>query len=252
MRDDCELPSAVSIMGIHVNPFDSYGHAVRTISSRIDAGLKTFCVAINPDKAWKAQVDRDLYATLNAADMHICDGVGIALAARLLLGKRISRCTGVQLFFDLLKQAAQRQWKVFLLGASPESSEQARSNLVRMYPNLRIVDNAHGYFEDSSAIIRQINESQADLLFVAMGSPKQEFWISENRSRIDALFCMGIGGTLDVVSGKTRWAPNWVRRSGLEWAYRTIHRPHKLLPRLVTGILFALRTFVQLIVQVFR
>jgi N-acetylglucosaminyldiphosphoundecaprenol N-acetyl-beta-D-mannosaminyltransferase len=251
MRDDSELPSPVSIMGIRVSPFDSYGHAVRAVSSRIDAGVKTFCVAVNPHKAWKAQIDRDLYATLNAADMHICDGVGIALAARLLLGKRISRCTGVQLFFDLLKEAAQKQWKVFLLGASPESNDLARSNLVRMYPHLRIVDYAHGYFQDSSAVITQINESQADLLFVAMGSPKQEFWISENRSRIDALFCMGIGGTLDVVSGKARWAPSWVRRLGLEWAYRTIHRPHKLFPRLVTGILFALRTFVQLIVQVF-
>jgi N-acetylglucosaminyldiphosphoundecaprenol N-acetyl-beta-D-mannosaminyltransferase len=184
--------------------------------------------------------------------MHICDGVGIALAARLLLGERISRCTGVQLFFHLLREAAERRWKVFLLGASPESSELACSKLSRMYPRLRIVDYAHGYFQDSSAIVRRINESQADLLFVAMGSPKQEFWISENRSRINAVFCMGIGGTLDVVSGKARWAPDWVRRCGLEWAYRTIHRPHKLFPRLLTGILFALRTFVQLIVQVFR
>jgi len=252
MRDDCELPDPVFVMGIPVSPFDSYTHAVGTISSRIDAGLKTFCVAINPHKAGKARLDRDLYATLNGADMHICDGVGIALAARLLLGKRISRCTGVQLFFELLKEAAQRRWKVFLLGASPESSELACSNLLRMYPHLRIVDYAHGYFEDSSTIVTQINESQADLLFVAMGSPKQEFWISENRSRINALFCMGIGGTLDVVSGKARWAPNWVRRLGLEWAYRTIHRPHRLFPRMVMGVLFAFRTFVQLIIQVFR
>lgn len=252
MRDDCQLPSPVFVMGTPVSPFDSYSHAVRAVSSRIDAGLKTFCVAINPHKAWKAQVDRDLYATLNGANMHICDGVGIALAARLVLGKRISRCTGVQLFFELLKEAVEKRWNVFLLGASPESSELACSNLLRMYPNLKIVGYAHGYFEDSSVIVTQINESQADLLFVAMGSPKQEFWIAEHRSRINALFCMGIGGTLDVVSGKARWAPNWVRQLGLEWAYRTIHRPHKLFPRLVIAILFAIRTFLQLIVQVFR
>ena len=145
-----------------------------------------------------------------------------------------------------------RGWKVFLLGASPESNESARSNLLSRYPQLRIVGYAHGYFEDSSAIITQINESQANLLFVAMGSPKQELWMAENRSRINALFCMGIGGTLDVVSGKARWAPNWVRRLGLEWAYRTIHRPYKLFPRVVTGILFAFRTFTQFIIQVFR
>lgn len=250
MGDNSELPRPVSVMGIRISPFDSYSHAVRAISSRIDAGLKTFCVAINASKAYEAIADPNLSVVLNSADMHICDGVGIALAARLLLGKKISRCTGVQLFFDLLKQAAQRQWKLFLFGASPESNELARSNLVSMYPHLRIVGYAHGYFEDFSAIIKQINDSRADLLFVAMGSPKQEFWIAENRSNINARFCMGVGGALDVVSGKAQWAPAWVRRAGLEWLYRWIQRPRQLIPRFVTGISFAIKVLKQLVNQV--
>ncbi|GAH47619.1 unnamed protein product, partial [marine sediment metagenome] len=89
--------------------------------------------------------------------------------------------------------------------------------LIEMHPGLHIVGRRDGYFEDSAAVVDQINASRADLLFVAMGSPKQELWITEHRDAINASFCMGVGGTFDIISGKTRRAPKVFRKTGTEF-----------------------------------
>jgi N-acetylglucosaminyldiphosphoundecaprenol N-acetyl-beta-D-mannosaminyltransferase len=215
----------LSILGVGVLPFESYDEAVAYVERAIASGRKSFGVAINPEKVYQATLNSELMAALAQADMGICDGVGVALAARLLHGRWLRRCTGCDLFFRLIAKAAEKGWRVFLLGASPESNEGACEVLSRQYPGLRIAGRRDGYFTDSSEVVRQINASGADLLFVAMGSPRQELWIAEHRPELDAPFCMGVGGTFDVVSGKARRAPAVFRRTGTEFLFRLLSSP---------------------------
>jgi N-acetylglucosaminyldiphosphoundecaprenol N-acetyl-beta-D-mannosaminyltransferase len=138
------------------------------------------------------------------------------------------RVTGVQLFFDLIAAAEREGLGVFLLGASPESNEAAYRKLQDQYPALNVAGRHHGYFENDESIVEIINASGADMVFVAMGSPKQECWIAENRDRLTAPFVMGVGGTFDVVSGQAEWAPAFFRRTGTEFIYRSYKQPGRL------------------------
>jgi N-acetylglucosaminyldiphosphoundecaprenol N-acetyl-beta-D-mannosaminyltransferase len=225
VKQTVSFPSPIRILGSRVTPFESYGQAVDFVEDRLSRGQKLFCVAINPEKVYRAAHNTELNRILGQADMGICDGVGIAIAAKLLYGESIPRCTGVDLFYQLVRKAAERRWKVFLLGATPETNEKACANLCRQYPTLQIVGRQHGYFESSSAVIDQINASEANIVFVAMGTPRQEFWIAENRAKIKADFLMGVGGTFDVVSGSVRRAPAIFRKTGTEFLYRLISNP---------------------------
>jgi N-acetylglucosaminyldiphosphoundecaprenol N-acetyl-beta-D-mannosaminyltransferase len=225
--DTALMPGSLSIMGIKVVPFASYSQAVGCVADRIRFKKKSFCVAINPEKVYRAGQDQKLKAVLDRADFGICDGVGVSIAAGVLYGHRIPRCTGVDLFLKLIEQASKADWKIFLLGASPEVNETACQKLQERYPTLKIVGHQNGYFKDNATVIEQINSSGADMLFVAMGSPRQEFWISENRAAIEASFCMGVGGTLDVVSGNIKRAPRFFRQTGTEFLYRLISEPKR-------------------------
>ena len=112
--------------------------------------------------------------------------------------------------------------------------ESARAMLlVRKYPDLQIVGHRDGYFTDTDAVVREINDSGAQLLFVVLGSPKQEQWIIANRARISASFLMGVGGSLDVASGRVKWAPGLCRMTGTEWLYRLIRQPSRASRQLV-------------------
>jgi N-acetylglucosaminyldiphosphoundecaprenol N-acetyl-beta-D-mannosaminyltransferase len=211
---------------------------VACVEDRLKKKQKSFCVAINPEKVYRAARDRELNRILAQADMGICDGVGISIAARLIYGERIRRCTGVDLFYALIAKAVERQWKIFLLGASPAVNAKASDALYAKYPGLQIAGRHDGYFENSAAVVEQINASGADLVFVAMGTPRQEFWIAENSSKINAGFLMGVGGTFDVVSGLVRRAPGIFRRTGTEFLYRLISNPRRWRRQLVLPSFF--------------
>ena len=197
----------LSILGVPVTPFDSFQAAVRSAHDRIVARQKTFCVAINPEKIQRASRDAALRRALEVSSLRICDGVGVSLAAALLHGRKLARCTGVDLFIELARLAAAKHWKVFLLGGTPESNEGARRRLLEWFPEIDLAGWRDGYFSDSGETVDRINASGADVLFVALGSPRQELWIAENLDRLRPVLCMGVGGGFDVLSGKARRAP---------------------------------------------
>jgi len=222
-----KLPKAIPLMILHVTPFLSYRHACACIEGLIESKEKAFSVAVNPEKIFKAENDQKLADLINSAQIFICDGIGAAAACLLLHGRFQKRITGVSLFYELVNAASTKGWKLYLLGASSEANEGACKELLTMYPGLQIVGSQDGYFDDSEEVIQEVNDSGADILFVAMGSPKQESWIAENREKINASFCMGVGGTFDVVSGKVKWAPAFFRKTGTEWLYRLLSEPKR-------------------------
>ncbi len=224
-REGCErIPRPVSILGVNVHPFGCSAEVVRCISARIANNQRTFCIAINPLKVCSAIQDARVAAVLETADLCICDGIGVTLASWLLYGKRLKRCTDT-LFDDLVERAAANGWSIFLLGATRDSNERAFTQLRKKYPGLRIAGRRDGYFQDSEEVVHTINKSGADLLFVAMGSPRQELWIAKYRKDIATPFCMGVGGAVDVISGKVKRAPRFFRAIGLEFLYRLIAQP---------------------------
>ena len=221
-----DLPR-IEIMGTPVTVLNSYDHAVNCIIDCVYRGLKISCVAITPEKMYRAQRNRELKEMMKAADLCICDGAGTAAAVRLLHGRKIPRITGIQLFFDLVACAEALGLRIFLLGATPESNECAHKKLEQSHPKLQIVGKQHGYFSNSEEVISKINDSGADMLFVAMGSPRQEKWMTTYRQQIHVPYCMGVGGVFDVLSGRAKWAPRICRKTGTEWLYRLILEPRR-------------------------
>jgi N-acetylglucosaminyldiphosphoundecaprenol N-acetyl-beta-D-mannosaminyltransferase len=219
------MPRPLNILGVKVVPFDSYAQALESVEDVVVSGGKSFWMAVNPQKVYRAWNDADVLDVMNRADVGICDGVGVSLAARILQGVSIRRCTGCDLFFRLVARAAEKGWRVFLLGASPESNRGAAEKLQAQYPGLKIVGAVDGYFRDGDEVVRQVNESGAELLFVAMGSPRQEFWIRDHLAKLNVCFCMGVGGSFDVAAGEVRRAPLFFQKTGTEFLFQLFIQP---------------------------
>jgi N-acetylglucosaminyldiphosphoundecaprenol N-acetyl-beta-D-mannosaminyltransferase len=187
--------------------------------------------AVNPEKVMAARRRPELQAALERASLLIPDGIGVVLAARHIGFRHMRRVPGVELMEVLSARAAARGWAVFLLGATPSVNEKAAVELIRRYPGLRIAGRRDGYFRDSddAAIVAEINTTGADLVFVALGSPKQELWIDRHQPMLRARICQGVGGSFDVLAGQVRRAPAVFRKLNLEWLYRLLSRPQRLL-----------------------
>ncbi len=181
----------------------------------------------------RAQEDEEFRRIVQSADLVTPDGIGVVWGARLIGLPIFQRVPGVELMAKLCERAAQKGWKVFLLGAKPGVAEQAAKNLQARYPGLQIVGTHHGYFtsEEELQVIAKIKTAQPDILFVAFGIPKQEKWIARHADELQVPICVGVGGSFDVYAGIVKRAPEWVQRLCLEWLYRTIKDP-KRLPRL--------------------
>lgn len=219
-------PSPLSIMNAALTPFASRAHAIQCIAARIACGERAFCVAINAAKLYYARRHADFARALGSADYGLCDGVGAVLAARMLRGVRIRRCTDGFLE-GLMAEARRNEWKVFLLGATPGSNEGAANSLLRRYPGLQVVGRRDGYFEDSTAVIRAVNDSRAQVLAVALGSPRQELWVAQHLGLLQPSCIVTVGGAFDVLSGRAKRAPRLFRRTGTEFLYRLFTEPNR-------------------------
>jgi N-acetylglucosaminyldiphosphoundecaprenol N-acetyl-beta-D-mannosaminyltransferase len=167
-------------------------------------------------------------------------------------GRRLQKISGIDLMDQLCGRAAERGWRVFLLGAAPGVADAAGKELLLRHPRLSIVGTAHGYFEpDTSApsanpreseVLARVASARPDLLFVALSTPRQDGWIHQNLHRLGAKVLLGVGGSFDVISGRLRRAPAWMRTVGLEWFFRLLQEPRRAgrmrgLPLFVARIL---------------
>ncbi|PAE19775.1 WecB/TagA/CpsF family glycosyltransferase [Robertmurraya siralis] len=228
-------------LGVDVSPLN-YEEIIDDIRQRIEAGKQSTIIAVNPEKVMAANNNSDLKNLINDSTYQIPDGVGIILASKLKKGNIRSRVTGVDMMERLIRFAAEEDRKVFLYGAKEEVVVKAKKNLEEKYQGLNIVGYENGYVQDQEALLKKINDSEAELLFVAMGSPKQELWIQENKPKLAVKVFQGVGGSFDVFAGKVQRAPKVYRQLGLEWFYRLIKEPKRLkrqmaLPKFLIKIL---------------
>lgn len=186
-------------------------------------------MTLNPEFLYQAQFNRELLDLARRADIVTADGEGIVWACRVAGRPVPERVTGIDLLLRLAEKASLFGWSVYLLGAAPGVAAEAAGRLRRDYPGLRIAGCRHGYFQEDeeSSIAQEIRKTKPDLLFVALGAPKQEIWIDRHLRSTGAGVAIGVGGSFDVLAGRVQRAPLWVRRLRLEWLSRLLRQPSR-------------------------
>ncbi|MDV6378230.1 WecB/TagA/CpsF family glycosyltransferase [Sporosarcina sp. GW1-11] len=215
------------VLGVSVNT-ENYDELIPKVFANIDEGKKSLVVAINPEKLMKAKEDPELKALLNRAEFQIPDGIGVILASKLKKGQIRSRVTGIDMMDRIVQEAAVRGKRIFLYGAKPGVAEAAAAKLQTMYPEIQIAGVQHGYEKDVQVVLDAINQAQPDILFVAMGSPKQEQWIEQHREHLYPTLFQGVGGSFDVLAGNIKRAPIAFQKMGAEWLYRLLLEPSRI------------------------
>lgn len=213
------------VQGFNVNLL-SFDEVIKALVCAINDEKNLHVVTINPEIIQNAKKNFDLKQIINDAEIVTPDGVGVKIALKMK-GIKQEQVTGVDLSKKMLEIAADEKFKVALVGAKPEILELVVQNLKNKYENIDIVYSHDGYFTDFDPIIKDVINSGAKFLLCAMGSPKQEFFISELKKQAKGIVMIGVGGTFDVLSGKVQLAPEIYRKLGLEWLYRTIKQPER-------------------------
>ena len=171
------------------------------------------------------------------AELVICDGSGVMLAARILGSRIPERITYADWAWDLAAFAAAEGFSLFFLGARPGVAQAAARRLKQRYPGLNMVGVHHGYFDrsENEAVVQKINAAAPDILLVGLGMPPQEYWLMENRHRLDAGVALTGGAVFDYVSGRLRRGPRLLVSCSFEWLARLLIEPRRLWRRYLVG-----------------
>lgn len=209
---------------------DTKEEILKEIEGRIEKGLCTRIFTPNPIMMQNAKRNVQLEQALATAHFNLPDGVGILLASRILGTPLPARITGIDFAEDLVALAERQGLRLFLLGGKPGVADAAARALWQRHPDLDICGACHGYFEeeDGATLAAFIAQKRPDILFVCLGSPRQELFIDEHLEKTGAKLGIGLGGTLDVWSGSVRRAPRFFRIIGAEWLFRMALEPRRL------------------------
>ena len=194
-------------------------------------------VVINAAKVVNAQKDMVLKDSIINCDIINADGQAIVWAAKLFNTPLPERVAGIDLMESLVKLSAQKKYRIFFLGATEEIVNTVVDFYSGLYGKDIIAGYRNGYFkkEEEQIVAKQISDSKADILFVAMSSPKKEIFLNSYKELIQTSFIMGVGGSFDVVAGFVKRAPLWMQKSGLEWFYRVLQEPRRMWKRYLFG-----------------
>ena len=214
-------------MGVDVTTLNEQ-QLMKQIEEDIQQNQKVRIVAINPEKIMMAEQDPSLRQLLNESTYQIPDGIGVSIASKLSGGIVRGRVTGIGMMENLLTLANNKQLKIFMYGATPETVQQAAQNIQERFPNLIVAGTLDGYVKDTQQIVSAINEAQPHILFVALGSPKQELFIKNNMEQLNVNVFQGVGGSFDVFSGHVKRAPELFQKTGTEWLFRLIKQPSRI------------------------
>ncbi len=181
----------------------------------------------NTEIVMEASNDNELLKILKDSDLCIPDGIGLIYASKIQKLGLIERIPGVDLMKKILEYGDINRNSIYILGGKPGVAKIACENIKNTFSSIRIVGYNDGYFkqEEEEKIIKEINDVKPDMLFLALGAPRQEKWIYKHRSSLNAKFAMGVGGSVDVWAGTVKRAPVIFQRLGLEWFYRLLKEP---------------------------
>jgi len=230
------MAEKVDILGVNVSRLD-LEETIERMSAAIDH-KERLRIAVTPVNCllW-ARKNPSLRRIYNTADIVAADGVPVVWASRLCGNAINGRVTGLDLLPRFAETAAQKGYSFFFLGAAAGVAELLATGLMKNNPGLKIAGTYSPPFaesfsvEENEKMIGMINDSGADVLWVSLTAPKQDYWIAEHFTRLQTKIAVGVGAAFDVVAGKVNRAPVWMQRSGLEWFFRLMQEPGRLASR---------------------
>lgn len=227
----------MKILGTRIDPV-TMQEALQIATDGMNHKPPFVIVTPNSEIVVKANENPVLMNIIDSAGLVVPDGIGLVIGSKLVGKPLRERVTGIDLMDRLLSYASEQGSKVFFLGGKPGIADRAVEKVLEKYPNLRIVGTHHGYFkgmhtgdaehEEELDVVRKIRELEIDMLFVALGAPNQEIFIERYKQELGAKLLMGVGGSLDVLSGTVKRAPQIWQKIGMEWLYRILNEPTRI------------------------
>jgi N-acetylglucosaminyldiphosphoundecaprenol N-acetyl-beta-D-mannosaminyltransferase len=199
----------------------------------IACGLPHQLIAINAAKIVLANRNSEFRKILTESDLNFADGQPVVFAARLL-GRRLPELvSGHFLMERLVARAAENGHSVYFLGGKPDVVAEVADVMRARHPSLRIAGWRHGFWlaTEEQGVVAEVRRSRAQMLFLALGTPRKEEWLSQYKHELEVPVCMGVGGSFDVITGRLKVEPAWIRKAGLAWAFRVSQEPRRLWRR---------------------
>jgi len=242
------------ILGISIDCLNQ-NQVMEKIEKKFADFQKFYIVTVNPEFILTAQKDKKIAQILNEAEISIADGIGLVLVSKMTKNKIPKRIAGIDLMMKICEYAEQNQKLIYLLGGNMDVAKEAKEELIKQFPKLIVAGYDSGILaneiwtiEKEKEIIQKINNSQADILFVALGSPKQEKFIAQNLDKLNIKLAMGVGGSFDFIAKKVPRASRWMQIIGLEWLFRLFKEPRRIKrifnAVIVFPVTFLFRTFI--------
>jgi N-acetylglucosaminyldiphosphoundecaprenol N-acetyl-beta-D-mannosaminyltransferase len=231
------LPEVVEILSSRIHNL-TMKETLRIVDTNIEQGNQIHHVVVNAGKIVSMQNDLQLRESVNESDLINADGQAVVWASKILGKPLKERVAGIDLMENLVELANNKKYSIYFLGAK----EEVVKKVVEMYsykysPNI-IAGFKNGYFseQDEKQIAKDISSSGANILFVAISSPRKENFLYQNKKLLNNVnFIMGVGGSFDVAAGKVKRAPLWMQNVGLEWFYRFLQEPKRMWKRYLFG-----------------
>ena len=203
-----------------------------TMEEALDRGMELlhspgahYVVTPNPEIVEICRENLAARQAVNGADLVLPDGIGVVKGAKMLGTPLKEKVPGIEFAAGLMERMAAEGRSLYLLGAKPGVAETAGEKLAAKYPGLKIAGTQDGYFQEDGPVVEAIRQSGADCVFVCLGAPKQELWMSRHGQATGARLLCGLGGSLDVFAGVVERAPKFWSDHGLEWFYRLCKNP---------------------------
>lgn len=223
------------VLGTRVDAVDPE-RALSRIAEWIASGEHRYICLTNVHAVMEAHRDEGLRRIHEAAGLAVPDGMPLVWVGRLKGHRTVRRVYGPDLTLSLCERAARLGYRCYFYGGAPGVAGQLAETFARRFPGLQVAGAEAPPFrpltaEEDDAVVRRINAAAPDVVFVGLGCPKQERWMAEHRSRLEAPALLGVGAAFDFHTGRVRQAPRWMMRAGLEWLFRLTQEPHRLWRR---------------------
>ncbi len=216
----------VDFAGIQVDNL-SMAEAAARVGEFFDSPGARLIVTPNPEIIVASQSDSELKEIINSADLRLPDGISMVVVSRILGTPLKERVTGIDLMLKIVELCGRHGKKIFLLGGEAGVAEEAAGELAKKFPGINVVGTHNGYFSQDIEVIQKIKDTRPDILFVGLGAGRQEKWLKRHLGELGIGIGMGIGGSLDVISGRKKRAPVWIQRMYIEWLYRLFTEPDR-------------------------
>lgn len=236
LLSELNLPARTSVMGAPVDPW-TMRQTVDATDALIKDGRFAHLIGVNADKLLQMRDDPEMDACVRRCEVVNADGASMVMAAKKLGVKLPGRVAGIDLMWELCGLAEREGHRVYLLGAKAEVVAKTAEVLAGKYPGMTIAGYRDGYFKDDEfdAVVSEVEAASPDIVFVGITSPKKERLIERFRESGAKGAFVGVGGSFDVVSGNIPRAPMWMQRANLEWLFRMMQEPKRLVKRYVVG-----------------